>query len=375
MSQKSIQLDLKQAPGFKPTFRKLMERPLNRNSLLVVGNCIWFGRKTYAHRRKVNTTRSTPCDGMARFRRRNCWGSDVADGITGSSDGLQSLSLAVDSNGKPFVSWSSTDSFSTQIYLRGNLNVANRVIYASATIPLSVVLATNTLQPGDIVVVDEASLAAPTVLKPEHSGIQIVGDGAGHTRVTGKLTIAGASNLKISGLNLAGGLDAINTTGLEIANNRIEGSGLLLNGTSNTRLINNEIVSNSIGITLRANSNTFIDSNNISGSLKGIWIASSNDQTTIRSNTLRSEGIGLHLEASLTNGEVSNNDIRAANIGVDYAGSTTMTANRIHGSSVGVRVAPGQSFHGSPTDLLTARNGKTSIRSSRMQRASSYLAQ
>ncbi len=129
--------------------------------------------------------------------------SDVADGIIGSGDGLQSLSLAVDSNGKPFVSWSSTDAFSTQIYLRGNLNVANRVIYASATIPLSSFLPPTRCNQGTSSSWTKLRLRLPQFVQPEHSGIQIVGDGAGHTRVTGKLTIAGASNLRISGLNLA----------------------------------------------------------------------------------------------------------------------------------------------------------------------------
>ncbi|MEQ1828011.1 MAG: right-handed parallel beta-helix repeat-containing protein, partial [Pirellula sp.] len=276
---------------------------------------------------------------------------DINGGITGTGDGLQALALAVNPTGAPFVAWSNSSANSTQVHVRGDTLVVNRLMYTSEGIPLATLLELNTMQPGDIVVVHEGVQTAPVTLTAAHSGVFILGEGAGLSQLGGKVTLTGANNVTFSRVDLSGGLDAKLTSGLEIVASRIEGSGLLLDGTTNTRLIGNLIDGEAVGVELQFNTNALVEYNAIFGSTTGVLIKSTETGSQIVNNSVRSNDTGLQLMASVMGGMIRDNDIQATTLGVDYASSSVLLGNTIHGAVTGVKVAAGQVLQSDPTDL------------------------
>ena len=155
-----------------------------------------------------NTIYSKRWNGTAFTERFNRSG-DIAGGISSTGDGLQALSLAVNSAAQPFVAWSNSDTGSPQVYIRGDTLAVNRVMYTSASISLQSVLEFNTMMPGDIVVIDATTETAPATLTAAHSGIFIVGSGQEFSRIEGLLTLDNVDDITISGVDLAGGVHGV----------------------------------------------------------------------------------------------------------------------------------------------------------------------
>ncbi len=275
---------------------------------------------------------------------------DLAGGITGTGDGLLALSLAVNPAGQPFVAWSNSAADSSQIYLRGDTLAVNRVFYTSAGTPLAGVLDSNTMQPGDIVVIGPQSETAAVTLTAAHSGIFVTGAGAGLSRIDGTVNLNGAVDVTFSRVDLAGGVNATTTDDLEIVASHIGGTGLMLDGTTNTRLVGVRIDSSAVGLTLRCNSDAIVGHNTIFGATTGILLDSDETGSNVASNEIRSTSTGLNVAANLIGGTIVDNDIQGITLGVDYASAADLVGNRIHGSAVGVRVAAGQTLLADSSD-------------------------
>ena len=217
-------------------------------------------------------------------------------------------------------------------------------MYTSAGIPLSGVLDFNTMQPGDIVVIGSGSETAPATLTAAHAGVFITGAGTELSRIEGTLTLTGANDVTISRVDLAGGVIATTTTDLEIVASHIGGTGLLLDGTTDTRMVGNDIDSSAVGLTLSCNIDANIAHNSILGTTTGVLLEADETGSNIASNDIRSAGTGLHVAANLIGGVIVDNDVQGTALGVDYAGSAEFTSNQIHGNATGVRVAAGQFF-------------------------------
>ena len=295
------------------------------------------------------TIYATRWNGSA-FVERFVQSGDLAGGMTGTGDGLQQLALAVSATGAPLVAWSNSAAFSPQIYVRGDLLTVNRVIHTSAALPLSAVLGVNTFQPGDIVMLDEIVDTSTVTLTAAHSGIFILGAGTTLSHLAGKLTLNGANNVTISRVDMAGGFDARLTNNLQIVASRIGGSGVLLNNTTNTKLLNNVIESSAVGVTLGTNTGVTIEHNSILGATMGISVPSVETNIAIQHNQIRATGTGLSLKAALPSGSITDNDIQATTLGVDYAAVVTMTGNRIHHAATGVKIAAGLLLQSNLTD-------------------------
>ncbi len=278
------------------------------------------------------------------FVERFAQSGDIAGGITGSGDGLNALTLAVNAAGQPFVAWSNSAAGSSQVYLRGDTLAVNRVMVTSAGIPLAGVLESNTMQPGDIVVIDSGTETAPATLSAAHSGIFIIGAGTQLSRIEGVLTLTGANDVTISRVDLAGGIAATTTDNLEIVASHIGGSGLLLDSTNQTRIIGNDVTSSAVGVTLLCNVGVDVTDNAIFGATAGVLLEADEAGLYLARNDIRSAGTGLQLVADLSGDAIVENDIQGNTLGVDYAGLAELTSNRIHGSGTGVRVAAGQIF-------------------------------
>jgi hypothetical protein len=212
---------------------------------------------------------------------------------------LQSLSLAADALGQPFVVWSNSASGSPQIYLRADTLPVNRVMYTSAAIPLAEVLLVNTVAPGDIIVVDAATHTASATLTAQHSGIFIQGSGEEFSRISGQLTLDGVHNLTLSRIALAG-VSALATSGLEISSNSM--GALLLDGTIATRLVANNLVSDAIALTLRDNVDALIEGNRLHGDVAAVHISAAETNAQIAGNRITSTGTGVRLLADLVGG-------------------------------------------------------------------------
>ncbi|HEY6564239.1 MAG TPA: NosD domain-containing protein, partial [Pirellulaceae bacterium] len=249
------------------------------------------------------TIYSTRWDG-AQFVERFSQSGDTAGGITGTDNGVHSMSLAVNPSGQPHVAWSTPDSGSPQVYVRGDTLATNRVLYTSEGISLQTITEVNTLQPGDVIVIARGSEIGPVTLTAAHSGVFIIGTDEGQSRIDGLLTLDGANNVTIARVDLAGGLSVKQTTDLEVTSSRIGGTGLYLDGTTDTRVVNNEITSLGIGLTLNCNIDALIQQNQIHGTPAGVRIVSDETGSQVLGNAITSAGVGLDVDANLMGGTI-----------------------------------------------------------------------
>ncbi len=267
---------------------------------------------------------------------------DIGSGITGSGDGLLTFSLAVNAAGQPFVTWSNSESGSPQVYVRGDTLAVNRVLYTSSDISLQDVLDSNTMVPGDIVVITLGTSTASAVLTAADSGIIILGTNVESSRIEGLITLDGADDVTISNVTLAGGLVATSTDALHVTSSRIGGVGLSLDSTTGTRVINNGIDSDVVGLTIQSNDSAVIEFNSIFGVMGGVLVAATDTGTEIAHNVISSGGTGLNLAADLVGGVVLDNDIQNSTLGVNYAAAAELRDNRIRNNTVGIQVAASQ---------------------------------
>ena len=286
------------------------------------------------------TIYATTWNGSA-FAEKFVQSGDLAGGIKGAGDGLQSIALATNLLGQPIVAWNSSESGLPQVYVRGDLASAGRVFYTSPGISLNSLLSLNTLQPGDTIVLSPGTNLAGATLTAAHSGISIVGSGPEFSTLVGLLTIDGANNVTIAGVHLAGGLVAVGTDGLHVLDSRISGPGLTLDTTTGSLVLRNAISGAITGITLRGNAGLVLETNEIHGQTIGLHVATAESGARIASNRISATGTALRISAAV-DGLIADNDLQNAALGVEYSAAATLSGNRVHHNTVGVRVAVSQ---------------------------------
>ena len=200
------------------------------------------------------------------------------DGITGSLGIVQSPSLAVDSSGHPFVSFSALDSGSSQIVVLGNTfslgtihyvndSGTNGDIYTTAPgntsntglspgspmLTLQAVLSdtTNPLKPGDVILVDNGTYSGAVNLSSIPAGVLIVGSPTGSTTISGPVTGTGMSGTVLANLDLTGGVTLTNATQAALDGDTVSGTGVTLSGGSGLELLNDSITTSAAAVAVQ----------------------------------------------------------------------------------------------------------------------------
>src|SRR5262249_43968286 len=167
-------------------------------------------------------------------------GDASAGGIAQAGSALQTLALAVDPNGHPFVAWDDNASGRPSVYVRGNTFNLRQLFLADNVTSIQSILNAQSLGRGDVIAVKPGTtFSGGLTITANDAGVLILGAPDGSTVVQGAVTVTNAANVILQGLTLGGGVTASNSDGLAVLGNRMGGSGLTLNGGADVRVLQN----------------------------------------------------------------------------------------------------------------------------------------
>src|SRR5581483_3353123 len=190
------------------------------------------------------------------------------------------------------VAWGDNSSGSSQVYLLGDTLNVQKIIYVndslsaadaytkaagaasnnglSATTPLDSIQSALKLAttPGTVILVDGGDQDGFDV-SAVNNGVIIIGSPGAATVVTSDVTISGASNVTIDGLQLAGGLTASDGNNIELVNNTGGSTEDISSGTGGT-------------FTLKSSTNVLVEHNVVGG----LTLQGATTGITIRSNQI-----------------------------------------------------------------------------------------
>ena len=270
-----------------------------------------------------------------------------------STQVVDSLRLAVDSAGKPFVVWSEPGQNTSQVYLLANTQTrSGRVFTASPAVSVQSILDAEDLEPGDVIELTDGTLAGFDV-SANDSGVTIVGSPGAtingainilaasdvtlqRVAVTGLVTVNGGAGNAAVGSFLLGGVSLLNTTDAQLMGNLILGDGVELAGAVRPVVQRNSIVSAAHGIRFAtsASSDVSIRQNTITAASAGIEFAVAAGGTIVE-NDIDGGTTGLDILEAFT-GLISANEIHDSTTGVIYGADAALGDNRIHDNTTGV---------------------------------------
>ena len=266
-------------------------------------------------------------------------GEATGRGAISSSETLADPVVVLSDSGQPIVAWTQQGKGQAEIFLRvGQPAAAGAVHRATAERSVADILATETLGPGDTIVI-EGDQPGFTV-GADDSGVLIVN--RGFAKVLGDVQVNGASGVILQGLRIDGALSLASSNAITLretvagdvtldggADHVVVGNmldSLSLSGGVSGVVARDNTVALSVAFTEGGASGVLLEHNR-SASLK-INAPSSGE---IRSGELRSLEIGQPFD-----GRIHRNTIRGGDVGVVYAASVVLEANRIFGHRVGI---------------------------------------
>ncbi len=260
--------------------------------------------------------------------------NNVGTGIAKLPVSLVSYDLAVDAAGRPFVTWTSAETGSFGVFVKGSPTAASRVFTADAATSVQSILDSQTLVAGDIIVVAENATVAGFTVTAADSGVTIVASRAG--TVSGAITIDGASAVTLQGLTVAGAITLRNATGVELTGNTT--STVSIEGGSANRLFNNTIsaapTKAALGFAGSATTGLAVVGNTFIGTGTGILV----DRAIagrIEGNVVRTTSVGIAITAASTVA-IAGNDIGYGGTGIAYGASARLNGNVIHHNAIGI---------------------------------------
>ncbi len=211
------------------------------------------------------------------------------------------------------------------------------------------------LAAGDVILVDRGGYDDFTAGAAD-DGVFILGSPLLNTQVTGAVAIAGAGNMTLESLTLAGGanvsgcsaIDFINDTGAIVLSNDTDvllshdaDAGLTLSGsTTGTSVVYSSMTA---GVSVNSPATGLLVSENNLSSL-ALGAASGG---TITGNNI--DGGSLAINAGFT-GSIDQNIIHGATVGVSYNAAAPLDDNWIFGNTTGVVVGAGSGGLGMSPD-------------------------
>jgi hypothetical protein len=303
------------------------------------------------------------------------------NGILGRSTSLsqpQTLAVAVNAAGVPFVTWGDSSSGSSQVYFVGDTLSIQKIIYVNdaysvtdvyttaagstsntgltPATPLSTIQAALNLNlsPGDVILVDGGTYSGFTATSADN-GVLIIGSPGAPSTITGAVQLNGVQNVFVQGLAFAGGVtvsgggtnelfDDAGGTSQQVANG--DAGGVTLSSTSTDLLSHDEIGSLALtGSTTNISLvNSIVEGSGVSikGASTGLLIENdqlkSLDLDAASQGNIASDNIfggGLDIASAFT-GDIAGNLIHGALVGVTLAAAAPLNDNRIYTNSVGM---------------------------------------
>ncbi|MGA2259529.1 MAG: right-handed parallel beta-helix repeat-containing protein, partial [Thermoguttaceae bacterium] len=288
------------------------------------------------------------------------------NGVANRLGSVQVVSLAVDPNGHPFVSWSETDSGSSQIDVLGNTFNLGTIHYVndastsgdsfttapgndansglspgSPMLTLQTVLndTVNPLKAGDVILVDNGTYTGAVDLSSVTAGVLVLGALAGASTISAPVTGTNTTGTTLADLYLSGGVTLTGTNQVSLYDDTISGTGITLSGGSAIQLVDDDIATTSTAITVSGGaSGVTIDNDSISSGQQDIAITGAGATgLDVRASQLMGTGTGIALAAAAS-GMISGNDITASGTGISITAAFTgpISANIIHNAQTGV---------------------------------------
>ncbi len=214
--------------------------------------------------------------------------------------------LAVGPTGTPYLATSIGEGGGFTIR-QGDTSAAH-VFTADATHSVASILASGTVQAGDLILVSGQAPDTALTLGASAAGVTIAGlDGAAFA---GGVTVNGATGVTLRNLIIGGPVSITNTAGVHLVASRL--GTLTLNGATQVDVRDNVIT----------------------GAGDGISIATASTGAII-DNTVKASAVGLHIEGVFT-GAITGNDIGFAATGVIYDAAAGLSGNTIHDNTIGL---------------------------------------
>ncbi len=275
---------------------------------------------------------------------------DARDGgISATSVSIQTLALAVNPAGQPFIAWNQGAGGSPAVYVVGNTFEADRVFYVSSgtageiyttapgsdsnsgltpSAPLASIqglMNEYTLQPGDLILIDPGIYTIPDAFGRSATGVTLVGAPDGGTTLEVGDSSVSASDTTLQDVTITGALPVDAGSGFTLRDSSAD--GVDIQGGSGALLSDNQI--GGLSITGGA-SGTDVESNTIGGG--GLFIGGAT-AILVRGNTIGGITIG-----SASDGTISGNDVSGAGtaLAVDAPFGGTITGNTLYGSAIGL---------------------------------------
>jgi parallel beta-helix repeat protein len=312
-------------------------------------------------------------------------GDASGTGISDTGGDPQSLALALDGSGHPFVTWSEDTGNGPQIYVRGDTFRANVFVGTTyyvngpstqgdeiCTAPgaagntgrspaqplpsIQDVLDDYTLQPGDVIVVDHDTYAGGFYVPNGESGFLVLGVPGQVATIQGSVDLSHSNSVTLQALNLAGAIvtttasanltlvdDTLGSlvldtsTSAQVIHNAIVGPGLVIAGAPvNASIEHNTISGSATGVDLTGLGVMGLElrDNRISGGTTGIELAAA-AQGDIADNDVTAGATGLSIDAPFTGG-IETNTIHGGSVGVAYNASAPLSNNAIENNATGV---------------------------------------
>ena len=178
----------------------------------------------------------------------------------------------------------------------------------------------------------------------------------------GYLSLVNCKNVTVQGLTLTKtfqGLLLAFTTDSKITDNNITANnvGIALSSSSFNTLSGNNVAANGYGIYLSSSSGNVLFCNNVAANSEfGIWLYSSCDNNTLSGNNVGANGYdGIYLSSSSNNDTLSGNDVTANSYdGVvldTYSDNNTLSDNNVANSEEGIDI-----WSYSDTNVLSGNN-------------------
>jgi hypothetical protein len=308
-------------------------------------------------------------------------GDASGTGVSDNGGDPQTLALAVDAVGHPFVAWSENGSNGPVIDVRANTFDVRTLYYVndastagdevcsapgvlgnSGLTPaqplpsIMAVLNAYALLPGDVIVVDAGTYTDGLTVPPSDGGFLVVGAAGQVANLQGTIDLSNSLAVTLRGLNLAttvtatgsagltladddlvGGLTLSGGTGARVVQDTITGAGVVLTGNASGAGVEHDFIhASGQGLTVGSGGATglLVRDDRIIGGTTGLLLSAAADGN-IRGNDITGGTTGLDIEAPFA-GLIESNAIHTANVGVAYNAAATLSNNNISSNVTGV---------------------------------------
>nr|WP_161501480.1 right-handed parallel beta-helix repeat-containing protein [Rhodopirellula sp. SM50] len=275
-------------------------------------------------------------------------GSRFAETFPGEASGrgavvsrgqISGYHMALDSDGRPIVSWTNRESGRSPIFVRqGPEPITGAVYRTSSSGTVAQILANHSLGPGDAIVIEHNQPGF--TVGSDDSGVLILN--RNQAVIGGNVIVRDASDIMLQGLSVTGSvslesaqrvtvrdsslwdLDVAGGESISLTGNHLR--SLSLSGAAAGALIRDNAIETSISIESGGVTDVLVEHNR-AGTIHIASVAAGE----IRENQIQTLVINESFQ-----GRVHHNEISGSDVGVTYAAPTILEANRIYGHRVGV---------------------------------------